>query len=41
MKIIREGRGTLFDPDIVDIFIECEDEIEEYLAVKNLNLAEK
>ena len=41
MKIIREGRGTLFDPDIVDIFIECEEDVKEYLAVKNLSLAEK
>lgn len=41
MKIIRDGRGTLFDPDIVDVFVECEDEMEEYLAVKNLSLSEK
>lgn len=41
MKIIREGRGTIFDPDITDVFIECEDEIKEYLARKNIAQANK
>lgn len=37
MRIIREGKGVLFDPDIVDIFIECENELKEYLARKNIS----
>lgn len=38
MKIIRDGRGTLFDPEITDIFIDCENEIKACLAKKNLEL---
>ena len=27
MSILREGRGTQFDPKVVDVFFECLDEI--------------
>lgn len=38
VKIIREGRGTLFDPDITDIFFEAEDEIKACLIKKNMDI---
>ncbi|MND01046.1 hypothetical protein D3C83_198760 [compost metagenome] len=27
LRILRDGRGTQFDPKIVDVFIDCFDEI--------------
>ena len=34
MQIITEGRGTAFDPELLDIFVECEERIKETLALK-------
>jgi putative two-component system response regulator len=34
VKIIREGSGTQFDPDLVDLFFLCEDEFKAIASIK-------
>lgn len=36
MQIITDGRGTAFDPELIDMFVECEERIEETLRTKIL-----
>lgn len=35
MKIITNGKGTLFDPDLVDLFVEVNERFHEVLLLKN------
>ncbi len=40
VEIIRQGRGTLFDPEIVDLFLQIKDQFQQALGRKYKNSAE-
>lgn len=40
VDIIRQGRGTLFDPEIVDLFLQIKDQFEQALRRKYITSAE-
>ncbi len=40
VEIIRQGRGTLFDPELVDLFVQINDQFEHALGRKYINSAE-
>ena len=40
VEIIRQGKGTLFDPELVDLFIQINDQFEQALGRKYKNSAE-
>lgn len=40
VEIIRQGKGTLFDPDLVELFIQINDQFEQALGKKYKNGAE-
>ncbi len=40
VEIIRQGKGTLFDPELVELFIQISDQFEQALARKYINGAE-